>query len=212
MLILTLLDNPLAFLAYIIAITIAFTVHEFAHAFAADQLGDDTAKLMGRMTLNPLVHLDPLGTIFLLAFGFGWGKPVPINPNQLKNRTDEIIVSLAGIFANLILAALFYLPIRFNLVDTNSLITLILHFIVLINLYLAAFNILPIPPLDGSHVIDVFLPPMTRIMFASVGTYLIIFILIFSSFGGGASILSTVMNPIVSFFSLVTTGNASVAF
>ncbi|MEI8143207.1 MAG: site-2 protease family protein [Candidatus Berkelbacteria bacterium] len=212
MLILTLLDNPLAFAAYILALIIGFTVHEFAHAFAANQLGDDTAKLMRRLTLNPLAHLDPLGTIFLLAFGFGWGKPVEINPNRLKSRTDEIIVSLAGIFANLVLATLFYLPIRLGLIDTNSLASVLLHFIVLINLYLAAFNILPIPPLDGSHVISVFLPIITRNIIASLGTYLLLFILIFSSFGGGASLLSTIMNPIVSFFSLLTTGNSSFAF
>ncbi|MCR1934641.1 site-2 protease family protein [Clostridium tepidum] len=146
------------------AILLGFTVHEFAHAYVADKLGDKTPKFQGRLTLNPFSHIDIVGFIMILLIGFGWAKPVQINPSALKRGyKDEIKVSVAGIAANLITAFLFALLIAFllklNLVnfgDITSLggiIGLILYYIVRINCMLAIFNLMPIPGLDGFDIL-----------------------------------------------------------
>jgi Zn-dependent protease len=143
------------------AILIGLTVHELAHAFIALRLGDDTAKQLGRVTLNPLKHIDPVGFIMLLVAGFGWAKPVLVDRTKLKNPArDDVLIALAGPVANLLLAVvlvlllrvvLFLVPFRsertFNLVVGNFLAW------ITINVSLGFFNLLPIPPLDGSHVI-----------------------------------------------------------
>ena len=105
---LSLFQNPIIALSFIIALLIGLTIHEASHAISANKLGDDTAKLMGRASFNPLVHLDLFGTLFLFIVGFGWGKPVPVNPNKFKNPVrDEIIVSLTGPFSNILIALIF---------------------------------------------------------------------------------------------------------
>lgn len=157
----------------ILAILIILPIHELAHGYAAYKLGDPTAKNLGRLTLNPLKHLDLFGTISLVLFHFGWAKPVPVNARNLKKpRRDFAIVSLAGPVANLLLA-FFVLPLWLTLgnlfVDTyavNSFLTnflgTMLDFISVfhsVNLGLAVFNLLPVPPLDGSHVLSACLPP-----------------------------------------------------
>ena len=154
-----------------IMLLVGFPVHEFAHALAAYRLGDSTAKLFGRLTLNPVAHFDPLGGILLAVsfigsgFGFGWAKPTPVNPANLAGgRRGEAMVAAAGPLSNLVLAAAAALPLRFIL-NTNlateipDLIILILGLFVYINLVLMVFNLLPIPPLDGSKVLFAFLPP-----------------------------------------------------
>jgi Zn-dependent protease len=154
-----------------IMLLVGFPVHEFAHALAAYRLGDSTAKLFGRLTLNPVAHFDPLGGILLAVsfigsgFGFGWAKPTPVNPANLAGgRRGEAMVAAAGPLSNLVLAAAAALPLRFIL-NTNlatevpELIILILGLFVYINLVLMIFNLLPIPPLDGSKVLFAFLPP-----------------------------------------------------
>jgi Zn-dependent protease len=145
----------------LVALFLSIDVHEFAHALAAHLLGDDTAQRLGRLTLNPLAHLDPMGAIMivvssLLGFGIGWGKPVPFNPYKLRvdRRTGSGLVAVAGPASNLILAVLASLPIR--LLPTSALPMVVWQLLVvlaLINISLAIFNLLPIVPLDGHHVL-----------------------------------------------------------
>jgi Zn-dependent protease len=182
---------------YIIFIPILFfsiTFHEVAHGFVADKLGDPTAKLAGRLTLNPIVHIDPFGTIILPAmmliigsrFGvpivFGYAKPVPINPYHFKNpRRDTMLVSLAGPLSNFALAALFAIILK---ITPHSFITGGLAAAVIINVILGIFNILPIPPLDGSKVLASFLPHRTAYSYLQMERYgfFIIIILIMTGF------------------------------
>lgn len=146
------------------AILLGFTVHEFAHAYVADKLGDKTPKFQGRLTLNPFSHIDIIGFIMILLIGFGWAKPVQINPSALKRGyKDEIKVSVAGVTANVITAFLFALLTGFllklklvNFGDITSLggiIGLILNYVVRINCMLAIFNLMPIPGLDGFDIL-----------------------------------------------------------
>ena len=147
-------------IAYInlgISFLIALTVHEFSHAITAKWMGDPTAERMGRVTLNPLAHLDVVGTLMVMFAGIGWGKPVPVNPNYFKNhKLGNAITSFAGPFSNLLLAILSviiskHIPIPlfiFNFLDE----------LISLNLILAIFNLIPFPPLDGSHIVEAFLP------------------------------------------------------
>jgi Zn-dependent protease len=160
-------DLP-TFLSTAITLVIAFTVHEFAHAWTADRLGDDTPRRTGRLTLNPLVHLDLLGTLMLLYAGFGWAKPVQINPAALRQRSPAgvMLVAAAGPLSNLLLALVAAIPFRAGLVDLAapsarvlpSPSTFLLTFIFL-NLILLLFNLIPVAPLDGEKVLAYFLPP-----------------------------------------------------
>ncbi|RKY29350.1 MAG: site-2 protease family protein [Planctomycetota bacterium] len=173
-------------------ILIALTVHEFSHAYAAFRCGDDTAKRMGRLTLNPLAHLDPLGTICLLFAPIGWAKPVPINPYYFRNpRRDEIIVSAAGPASNfamaVIAAVMFKVSWDILHVNGNSLLFLFLFYAVLINIVLGLFNLLPIFPLDGSHILKNILPwHMAEKMeqFRQYGMFIIIGIVILGNVTG----------------------------
>ena len=156
------LGLPLSLLvSRVLTLVIAFTVHEFAHAWTADRLGDPTPRNQGRLTLNPLVHLDLLGSLLLLIAGFGWAKPVPFNPHNLRNspRMGTAIVAAAGPLSNLALAMLAALPLRFGLVSqggaTSRLIPSMPEFLntfILINIILLFFNLIPLPPLDGHKV------------------------------------------------------------
>jgi Zn-dependent protease len=156
MLLFNLLNNPILFIGFIIGILSAITIHEAAHAWTAYKLGDPTAKIEGRVTLNPFAHLDFLGTIMLLFFGFGWGKPVPINERNFKSRFDEVKVSLAGVVCNFILAVLIAIVIR--LVPMPEYLAMVLIIIIQINITIMIFNLLPIPPLDGSSLLKALLP------------------------------------------------------
>ncbi len=192
--------------AFLISILIALSVHEWAHGFAAMKLGDPTAKYEGRLTLNPIAHLDPVGTLMFILVGFGWGKPVPVDPRYFKNvRRDSAIVSLAGPFSNFIIAwiAFFGLlamsggnipgsPIGLLTMRTSS-NPFVLVFIqicassLFINLALMAFNLLPIAPLDGSKVIRPFIPLQYEDIyheFMRRGPFFLILLLIFESFAG----------------------------
>lgn len=150
---------------FIIAILVALSVHEWAHAFVADKLGDPTAKNEGRVTLNPIAHLDPIGTILFILVGFGWGKPVPVNPMYFAHyKRDSALVAAAGPASNFILAiGAFGLISIFGLQSIGGTVlqqfaSQLLHDILTINLVLMAFNLLPIAPLDGSKVIHLFVP------------------------------------------------------
>jgi Zn-dependent protease len=154
-----------------ITLVIAFTVHEFAHAWTADQLGDDTPRFNGRLTLNPLAHLDPLGSLLLLIAGFGWAKPVPVNPYALQRRTPAgmMLVAAAGPFSNLLMAIVAAIPFKMGLLSVYepsgrflpSISSFLIGFIGL-NLILLFFNLLPVFPLDGEKVLEFFLPPSGR--------------------------------------------------
>lgn len=151
-----LFSQPIEIIAFLGAILIALSVHEAAHALVANLLGDDTARLSGRLTLNPLAHIDPIGAIAFLLVGFGWGKPVPVNPHRFKNpTTDHLLVALAGPFSNFLMAIVFGLALRFLNTALQPWASAILTLLVTINLILMAFNLIPVPPLDGSKVIGV---------------------------------------------------------
>ncbi|NMB84300.1 site-2 protease family protein [Candidatus Roizmanbacteria bacterium] len=158
-----LFSNPLMFLAYTVALLVSLSVHEFCHAWVADYLGDPTARLAGRLKLNPLVHIDRLGLIFLLFFGFGWGKPVEFDPFNLKNpRKDAALISLAGPLSNFVLALLFSLLLKLLIFFKLKILYIIgiFFFLPLINLNIVwgLFNLIPIHPLDGFKVVGGILP------------------------------------------------------
>jgi len=201
MVLLSLLNSPIELLAIIVGfLLIGLPIHEFAHAYIANKYGDPTAKLEGRLTLNPLAHLDPIGLIFFLMIGFGWGKPVPINPRFLHSEKDELKVSIAGILANLAVALILGIPIRIailqgHLIDSSVLLTFI-DYIVIINIMLAVFNLLPIPPLDGSHFVEYFLGEDQKIAFQTYGQYILLAI-IFLGLTTNISIISMIMEPLI---------------
>jgi Zn-dependent protease len=179
-------------LSRLIVLVIAFSVHEFAHAWTADQLGDDTPRLQGRLTLNPLAHLDPLGSIMLLIAGFGWAKPVLVNPYAVRRRTPAgmMLVAAAGPFANLLLAILGSIPFRAGFISasfSNSFAdTLFLEFI-WINLILLFFNLIPIFPLDGEKVAEYLLPPSGQDFLYRLrpyGMYILMGLILLGNFGG----------------------------
>lgn len=149
-------------IASIPALIIAAAGHEYAHAKAADLLGDPTPRMMGRLTMNPFVHLDLVGSLALIIGGFGWAKPVIVNPTNFKDpRTDDMIVSIAGPMANILMAFIAYIIMRsldvVGLLENESLY-LVLLLIVVYNINFAILNMMPIPPLDGSHILMNFLP------------------------------------------------------
>jgi len=136
---------------------LAVAFHEFCHAWAATRLGDFTAKYQGRLTLNPLKHLDPIGFILMLVAGFGWGKPVPVNSNALKKRSDEALISVAGPVSNVIFAFIVAIPLLIlqnfsSLPETNA-ILVFLSTLLEVNILLGVFNLIPLPPLDGFNIV-----------------------------------------------------------
>ena len=149
----TLISSPLSFLISLLAIAAAITIHEFAHALAADRLGDPTPRLQGRLTLNPLAHLDPLGTLMLVLFRFGWGKPVQFDQFNLRNpRRDAMLISIAGPVSNLLTAVLATILLR--LLPSNLLAFLIFQPFIVISVVLAVFNFVPVHPLDGGKILS----------------------------------------------------------
>ncbi len=152
-----LLQDPITYLMAAISILFAFTIHEYAHAQAIDILGDKTPRMVGRLSLNPLKHIDPIGMFFILIIGFGWGKPVPFNPLNLKDKKKgPMLIALAGPLSNLFLALFMALIIRVFNIGNPGLLNFFLIFIQL-NIVLCVFNLIPIPPLDGSHILFRFL-------------------------------------------------------
>jgi Zn-dependent protease len=180
-----------------VMLLIAFPIHEFAHAFAAYQLGDGTARLMGRLTLDPRAHFDPTGGVLLAvsvmftSFGFGWAKPTPYNPMNLRGgRWGEAIVAVAGPISNLVLAIAGAIPLRFIVATGMNapIVEQFLLFFVQINLVLMIFNLIPIPPLDGSKVLYAFLDPRTvwqiRPVLEQYGLVILLAALLLPIFGG----------------------------
>jgi Zn-dependent protease len=158
-------DQPQLFLAFVIAVIVGISFHEFSHAAVATLQGDQTARSQGRLTLNPLSHLDPLGSIALILAGIGWGRPVPFNPTQLRSqRFGAALVGLAGPLANFVLA--FVAVVALRIVYPSAVTAfdvgfsvILLDMLVTINVVLGVFNLLPIPPLDGSRLLSLALPP-----------------------------------------------------
>jgi len=146
--------DPVAFVLLIIPLLYSVIIHEVAHGWVASKMGDSTAKWLGRLTLDPRKHLDPLGTLMLFLAGFGWAKPVPVNFNNLHDpRKGLIFVSAAGITANVLLAFLSLLTLRLLHLPPFGAVTTMLFYVARINIMLAAFNLIPIPPLDGSKIL-----------------------------------------------------------
>ena len=185
----------------IIAVLIAITIHEFAHAWVADQLGDPTAKFEGRMTLNPLAHLDPIGTIALFIAGFGWGKPVPVDTYNLQNpKRDEAIISLAGPLSNLVVAIILGLILKF--VGVEFFLSSLIFKTILINLGLGIFNLLPIYPLDGSKILLGILPfEIAQEVESVMKRYgVIALLMVLLPIFGNRSIISLILSPVITFF------------
>lgn len=210
--------TPAIIISRIIILIIAFTIHEFSHAFVAHLFGDETAARSGRLTLNPFVHLDIIGTLMLLVAGFGWAKPVPINPYQLNRKSKYAIsaVSFAGPVSNLLLAILAAIPFRLNLVRYSGVVSdiiptvpeFLLDFII-INITLFVFNLIPISPLDGEKIIYSFLPPNLAGFFDRIRPYgaLILLGIIMLGQMGRLNILSAIMTPLMTFlFRLIMGG------
>lgn len=188
MIIFQLFENPILFFAWVFALVIAISVHEFSHALSAYLLGDLTAKYEGRLTLNPLKHLDPWGTLLLFVAGFGWGRPVPFNPYNLKNqRFGPALVSLAGPGANFIMILFFGLILKYlypllGLGEQNMLYQF-LYTLILLNAVLMTFNLIPIPPLDGSKLLFAILPSSmyeARVFLERWGFMILIFLVFFA--------------------------------
>ena len=178
-----LIDNPVAFFLLVFPLLYSVIAHEIAHGLVASWFGDNTAKNAGRLSLNPLVHIDPLGTLMLFLVGFGWAKPVPVDYfNLKKSRLAIISVSLAGCVANILIATIAIYLLQSSIVNPNSILSRILYTVAQINIILGAFNLIPIPPLDGSRVLMAILPPEAQRGMARIEPYgfFIIIILLYT--------------------------------
>lgn len=188
-----LFQNPLVFIFMAVPLLYAVIFHELAHGLAALYMGDPTAKYLGRLSLNPLRHLDLMGTLMLFMFGFGWAKPVPVNFNLLRDKKKGmILVSSAGIIVNMLLAFTALFLDRLFTPEPYSMAGLFFRYFAKINIALAAFNLIPLPPLDGSKILSGFLPPdvQTRLFrFERYGFFIVIGLLYFG-----------VLNPVIHFF------------
>ena len=210
----------IALATFSLSLIIAITFHEFSHAYAATRLGDATARAQGRLTLNPLAHLDPFGTILIFFAGFGWGRPVPVNPMLLRigYRQGMATVSLAGPLSNVIAAAAFAIPVRlgldedlagFAILGRTGVVSYALVSLVFWNLILAAFNLLPIAPLDGFKVALGLLPTRAANSFAKLEPYgpgILLAVIAIGFLAPDLRILSFIIGPIVNMLSLVILG------
>jgi len=187
-----LLHNPVMFVVLAGLLLYSVILHEISHGFTALLFGDDTAKYYGRLTLNPISHLDPIGTLALFLVGFGWAKPVPVNYYLLKNnRLALFCVALSGCLANILIAVIALIFLQSGLVNINSALAGMLAILVKINIILGAFNLIPIPPLDGSKILMSFLPQDLQLKFARLEPYgfIILIVLLFSG----------LLNPVIAF-------------
>lgn len=193
-----LISNPLIFAIVAGALVISLTIHEFAHALAGDKLGDPTARLQGRLTLNPLAHLDPLGTLAILFVGFGWGKPVPFDPYNLRDpRRDGALIAAAGPASNLLLAIVLAVTIR--LIPNMGFVHEAIGFVIATNVGLAIFNLIPIHPLDGGKIL-IGLAPRDLAqewdqLLNQYGTMILLFLIL--PLYNGRSAVSSLITPVV---------------
>ncbi len=201
--------------AFVVSMLVGLIFHEYCHAVVANRLGDPTARLMGRLTLNPLAHYDPIGTTMILFAGFGWAKPVPVNPNYTANpKRSMLLIAFAGPASNLVVAALAGLPIRLGIVpfrhlfdggyldfgDGLDLLGLFLGTVLFLNVLLAVFNLLPIPPLDGSKVLMGLLPDHLARQYARLepwGMGILMLVILAPYLTNGAVSLLYVTGPVI---------------
>lgn len=195
-----LVSNPLAFLIIFPGLLLSITIHEFAHALAADKLGDPTPKYQGRLTLNPKAHLDPLGVMMILFTRFGWGKPVQFDSFNLKKpQRDIALISLAGPLSNLVVATLLSIIIKLQILPFAWIMAGLFQVLV-INVVLAIFNLLPVYPLDGSKILLSFLPKDQAFEYEHFMNRYGIFVLIALIMPwNGVSPVSSLIWPIISF-------------
>ena len=188
-----LLKDPLSFILIAIPLLYSIIFHELAHGWVAYLMGDPTAKSLGRLSLNPLKHLDPIGTVMLFIFGFGWAKPVPVNFNQLRDRhKGMILVSAAGIITNMILAFIALFLSRLLSLAPSSMPAVLLYYFAQINIILAAFNLIPLPPLDGSKILMGFASPNVQNFLFRIERYGFFIIIALLYLG--------VLDPVIRFF------------
>ena len=223
-------DEPLQFLVLVVlwslGLVVAVTIHEFSHTLVANGLGDDTAKRLGRLSLNPKRHLDPMGTVMLLVAGFGWGKPVPVNPSRLAHgATGTSLVAAAGPLSNLILAFLLAVPIKLGLLDYTGLglyrittvtnggpldgLSDLVSLIIFFNLLLAAFNLIPLAPLDGSRIVGGLIPQHQAAAYARLERSgpLILVAIVMLDYMFNLGILWGIIGPVVRGLTSVATGS-----
>lgn len=202
--------NPLLFLLLVLSLLLSVTIHEFAHAYVALKLGDPTAKNLGRVTLNPLAHLDPLGTLSLLFIGLGWGRPVPVDYYNLKRpKRDAALISLAGPGSNFLMAVVLTLIVKITglffagdflaLIKPSTLVTALLYPLILYNVILGVFNLIPIEPLDGFKIVNGILPPRLAVQWvqlAPYGIYILFLLMVTGTF-------TRIISPAVDLFSRI---------
>lgn len=192
----------------IITLLIAFTFHEFAHAWTATKFGDDTPRLFGRLTLNPLNHLDPIGSLMLILTGFGWAKPVPVNAGKIRRRSSAalMLVAISGPLSNFLLALLAAIPLRMGwMVYAPPAVSFLptpyefLIYFMFTNLGLMVFNLLPLPPLDGEEILIYFLPPEIERKWETIrpyGPYILLFLLVIGP-ALGFNLVDAIISPLV---------------
>ena len=225
------IGDPQVFFTIIAIILLSLAIHEFAHAKLADVAGDPTPRIYGRVTLNPLAHLDPAGTIMIIlssmsGFGIGWGKPVPMNPSRMRNpRWDHFVAVIGGPISNLIQAAIYAIILRLLLMSGNitvtdignaldrsnpNLLVLFATLGVIINLSLCFFNLIPLGPLDGHWLVGTFLPEQARMKWylwnRTVGGFVLVVLVISGQLMNDYDILGMILGPVVFFMFRFLTG------
>jgi len=194
-----LINDPLTFILLAIPLLYSIIIHELAHGWVAYRMGDPTAKMLGRLSLNPLKHLDPIGTLMLFIFGFGWAKPVPVNFSNIHDtRKGLIFVSSAGIIANMIFAFIAFLIFRLLSPTPAGVLATFLFYLAQINIILASFNLIPIPPLDGSKILMGFVSERFQYYLSRIepyGLFIIIGLLYFRA-----------LDPLIAFFRWIILG------
>lgn len=194
-----LINDPLTFILLAVPLLYSIIIHELAHGWVAYRMGDPTAKLLGRLSLNPLKHLDPIGTLMLFIFGFGWAKPVPVNFSNIHDtRKGLIFISSAGIIANMIFAFVAFLIFRLLSPTPAGVLATFLFYLAQINIILASFNLIPIPPLDGSKILMGFVSERFQYYLSRIepyGLFIIIGLLYFRA-----------LDPLIAFFRWIILG------
>ena len=207
---------------YMVVLLLAISAHEAAHAWMSDKFGDDTARLLGRVTLNPMAHTDPIGTLLIPIVGFivgamgggrfpliGWGKPTPVNPLRWRQKDlANVMVSIAGILANSLIAIIAFTIIKVLLVTgtfyripdgLREPVALFLEFLLTMNISLAVFNLLPFPPLDGSKILETFLPASAQPILETLERYSYIILMVMIYMGVTGAIIRPILNFVYSF-------------
>lgn len=203
-----LFQSPTTFVILALILVFSIGVHEFSHALIADRLGDPTPRAQGRLTINPLAHLDPLGMLLIVMIGFGWGKPVMYDPYNLHNpHRDSAYIALAGPISSLLTAIIFALLV--NIIPADIPFIEVLIFAVRLNVMLALFNLIPVYPLDGFRIVSGLLPAQSREEWDQLSHYgiIILILLIFPLFGNN-SVLSLLISPSISFITSLLLPNS----